>query len=87
MLTLYRSALRQRRALPVLTEGSLSWLPTTGDMLAFERSPGFFCVVNAGDRPAPPPAAVRGARLLLASDQPGADGTLPPDSAAWYAAA
>ena len=84
MVSLYREALRHRAALPALTEGPMTWLPTAADVLAFERAPGFFCVVNAGEHPASPPAAVRGARLLLASDPLGSDGTLPPDTAAWY---
>jgi alpha-glucosidase len=62
----------------------MSWLPAAGDVLAFARDPGFRCVVNAGEHPAELPAAVRGARLLLASAPLTGDGTLPPDTAAWY---
>jgi len=84
MLSLYRSALRHRAALTAMADGTMTWLRTAGDVLAFERGPGFFCVVNAGEHPAALPAAVTGARLLLASDPLTDDGTLPPDTAAWY---
>ncbi|MCU7729103.1 glycoside hydrolase family 13 protein [Actinoplanes sp. KI2] len=86
MLSLYRSALRHRATVPALTEGPLGWLPADGDVLAFDRGPGFVCVVNAGDRPAAAPDRVRGARLLLSSDPLGGNGVLPPDTAAWYIA-
>jgi alpha-glucosidase len=83
MLSLYREALRHRAALPALGDGTLTWLPAVEDVLAFARDPGFLCVVNAGTRPAPAPAA---GRLLLASGPLGEGGALPPDTAAWYAA-
>ncbi|MGA5300440.1 glycoside hydrolase family 13 protein [Nucisporomicrobium flavum] len=84
MLSLYRGALRHRAALPALGSGTLTWLSTEGDVLAFRRDPGFVCVVNAGERPAPAPPGVGDARLLLASGPVGEDGILPGDTAAWY---
>src|SRR5690606_13645516 len=82
MLALYREALRLRRDFRALGEGQLSWLPDSGAaVLAFERRPGFACVVNLGDRPAELPAH---SRVQLTS-VPLDDGMLPPDAAAWLA--
>jgi alpha-glucosidase len=85
MLNLYRSALRLRREIPALGDGTLSWLPADADVLAFRRDPGFVAVVNVGDRAADLPEAVRGARLVLTSGPVGDDGSLPAATAAWYA--
>jgi alpha-glucosidase len=87
MLNLYRDALRRRRELPALGDGTLTWLPSGDDMLAFRREPGFVCVVNTGDVPADLPEAVRQAKLILASGPVGENGDLPPDTTAWYAIA
>jgi alpha-glucosidase len=87
MLNLYREALRLRRESPALGDGTLSWLPTADDVLAFRRTPGFVCVVNVGDEPADLPEAVRGATPVLASGPLGDDGTLPAATAAWYTTA
>jgi alpha-glucosidase len=79
ILELYRSALALRRSEPALGDGELRWLPDRpAGVLAFERSPGFTCVVNlsAGAVPLPP------GELLLASG-PLAEERLPPDTAAW----
>ncbi|WP_433379295.1 glycoside hydrolase family 13 protein [Actinoplanes sp. CA-142083] len=84
MLSLYRAALRHRAALPALARGALTWLPAADGVLAFRRDPDFFCVVNAGERPAAAPSDLRRARLLLASGPVAGDGTLPPATAAWY---
>jgi alpha-glucosidase len=79
MLTLYREALRLRRAQPELGDGPMSWLPAEPGVLAFTRGAGgFACVVNLSDAPTALPAG----ELLLASD-PVIDGQLPPDTAAW----
>jgi alpha-glucosidase len=79
MLTLYREALRLRRAQPELGDGPMSWLPAEPGVLAFTRGAGgFACVVNVSGAPTPLPAG----ELLLASD-PLVDGQLPPDTAAW----
>ena len=83
MLHLYRRALRQRRQLPALGDGTLSWLPAGADTLAFRREPGFVCVLNVGDRPAEVPEAVRGLTPLLASGPVDGD-TLPTGTGAWY---
>jgi alpha-glucosidase len=83
-LNLYRAALACRRATPDLLTGELTWLPTSGGLLAFRRGPGFLCVVNAGDEPAPVPAEARGAVPLLASDPRATGDVLPATTAAWY---
>jgi alpha-glucosidase len=85
MLSLYREALRRRREVPALGDGTLTWLPSGEHMLAFRREPGFACVVNVGGEPADLPEAVRDAKLVLASGPLGQNGALPPDTAAWYA--
>ncbi|MEV4572924.1 glycoside hydrolase family 13 protein [Nonomuraea jabiensis] len=78
MLNLYRTALGLRRDL--LGDGTLTWLPAEGDVLAFTRDSGLTSVTNLGPGPVPLPAG----RLLLAS---GAleDGALPSDTTAWLA--
>ena len=78
-LALYRDALRLRREF--LGEQPLTWLDLGDGVLAFERGPGFGCVVNLSAGPVPLPAG----RLLLASGDVSAG--LPPDTAAWLAPA
>ena len=85
MLALYRSALELRRDRPELGDGTMTWIDTGGEVLAFRRDPGFVCVVNVGGDPAPPPDAVRDGALLLSSDPLEPDGSLPGATAAWYA--
>jgi alpha-glucosidase len=48
-------------------------------VLAFDRAPGFTCVVNLSDGPV---ALPHGARVLLSS-VPLVDGRLPLDAAVW----
>ncbi|MDP9815421.1 alpha-glucosidase [Spirilliplanes yamanashiensis] len=84
MLTLYRAALHLRRTTPALGDGTLTWLPTTDEVLAFTRTPGFACAVNTGTDHAPVPAPLRTATVLLSSAPLPDDGTLPPSTAAWY---
>ncbi|MEV0200984.1 DUF3459 domain-containing protein [Nonomuraea sp. NPDC050691] len=78
MLTLYRSALRLRRDL--LGDGTRTWLPPGGDVLAFRRDSGLVCVSNLGSVPVPLPPG----ELLLTSG-PVEGGALPPDTTAWVA--
>jgi alpha-glucosidase len=80
VLELYRAALRLRRELPALGDGTLRMRDDPADgVLAFDRDPGFTCVVNTGaDAVALPPGEV----LLASTDLPG-DGTLPGDAAVW----
>ncbi|MFI7639934.1 glycoside hydrolase family 13 protein [Nonomuraea sp. NPDC049400] len=76
MLNLYRDALGLRRDL--LGDGTLTWFPLGGEVLAFTRDSGLICLTNLSPDPVPLPAG----RLLLASG-PLADGALPTDTTAW----
>ena len=79
MLQLYRAALALRRREGSLGEGPLRWRESAPEVLLFERSPEFGCLVNLGSGPAelPPQATV-----LLASG-PLDGSTVPPDTAVW----
>jgi len=79
MLALYRAALALRHSRPALGGGELTWRPAEPGVLAFDRDPGFTCVVNLSDGPV---ALPHGARVLLSS-VPLVDGRLPVDAAAW----
>ena len=79
MLCLYRAALAVRRREAVLQNGSLRWLDSDGDVLAFSRGADFVCLVNLGPEPA---ALPEGSSVLLASDDL-VDGRLPEDTAVW----
>lgn len=85
MLALYRSALELRHDRTEFGDGTMAWIDTDGQMLAFRRDPGFVCVVNVGGEPAAPPDAVRDGALLLSSDPLEPDGSLPGATSAWYA--
>jgi alpha-glucosidase len=78
-LELYRTALRLRRELPVLGDGSMHWIDSAAGVLAFRRDPGFVCVVNLGAAPADLPPHER----ALVSSAPLEDGQLPVDAAVW----
>ena len=84
MLSLYRAALELRRDREELGDGTMTWIDTDGEVLAFRRDPGFVCVVNVGEQPAAPPDAVRDGALLLSSDPLEVDGRLPGATSAWY---
>jgi alpha-glucosidase len=79
MLELYRAALRQRRAEPALGDGSLRWLDSPQDVLAYARGERFVCVVNVSQRAVDLPAHES---ALIASGAL-AGGLLPPDTAIW----
>ena len=83
MLTLYREALRVRRAEPGLGDGPMGWLESDPQVLAFARGgatdPGFACVVNLSAQDVALPEHTG---VLLAS-APLAAGALPPDTAVW----
>jgi alpha-glucosidase len=83
-LELYRAALRLRRELPGLGDGSLSWLDSPEGVLSFAR-PGFVCTVNllghAVELPVP-------GRPVLASEPVTVEGEMarvPADSCVWWA--
>jgi alpha-glucosidase len=79
MLSLYRTALRIRRAHPALGEGLLSWLDAPPGVLTFRREPGLLCVANLSDTPFGLPGHDR----VLLSSEPMQDGKLATDTAAW----
>ncbi|MFD4907286.1 glycoside hydrolase family 13 protein [Kitasatospora purpeofusca] len=76
MLELYRSALRLRRT---RITGGLRWRPAPEGVLAFDRGPGFTCLVNLSPRPVPVDAD--GEHLLASASL--TDRLLPPDTALW----
>ena len=80
MLSLYRAAVRLRKAEPGLGDGPMEWLATTPEVLAFRRGERFACVVNLGPEPAELPSH---AELLLTSGPLADDGRLPRDTAVW----
>jgi alpha-glucosidase len=82
MLTLYRRALRRRRAEPALGTAGLTWLPSPDGVLSFRRGEGpaaVTVIVNLGEGPVELPGH---AEVLISSD-PVPGGLLPPDTAAW----
>jgi alpha-glucosidase len=81
-LSLYRRALRLRRAHSALGDGTLRWLAAPAGALAFSRKPGFACVVNFSADPVAPPA---NAEVLIASGPFDDDGRVPADTAVWFA--
>lgn len=78
MLHLYRDALALRRSEPGLGDGSLTWLDSKPEVLAFARG-DVACVVNLGADAADLPAHDD----ILLSSGPLTDGKLPCDTAAW----
>lgn len=77
---LYREGLQLRRSLPQLGEGTLRWLDSPPQVLAFVRGDGLVCAVNFGTEPVAAPAP--GFPLLASGDCP--SGTLPGSTAAWW---
>ncbi|MEV8569265.1 glycoside hydrolase family 13 protein [Streptomyces sp. NPDC051322] len=80
MLSLYRTALRLRRAEAGFKGAALSWLPAADGVLSFARSDGLRCVVNLAAEPAGLPGH---ARVLLTSGPLDDRGRLPQDTAVW----
>jgi alpha-glucosidase len=78
-LSLYKKALRLRRSLPALGDGTLTWREMAPNTLTFDRAPDFTCMVNLGNEPVPLPARHR----ILLSSGPCDGRSLPPDTAAW----
>jgi alpha-glucosidase len=79
MLSLYRTALGLRRALPALGDGSMTWLPSAPDVLTFARGSDFVCTVNLSAEPVDLPAHEQ--VLVVSAELAG--GRLPGDAAAW----
>jgi alpha-glucosidase len=78
-LSLYRAALRIRRADPDLGDGPLTFVDLAPDVLAFRRGTGLLSITNFADTAIPLPAG----EIALVSEELTADGALPPDSTAW----
>lgn len=79
MLTLYRTALAQRRELGLGVQ-DFAWLESPDEVIAFSRGASFVCLVNLGTDPVPLPVD---GRVLVSSVALEGDGLLPPDAAAW----
>ena len=78
-LSLYRSALRLRRALTGLAgDGPLTWRDLGDGVLAFDRGSSFRCIVNLSERPVP--LAGQGDPVLTSAP---VTADLPTDTAAW----
>jgi len=79
MLSLYRFALRIRRAEGALNDRSFEWLPSDPNVLAFRRGTDVVSITNLSGSAIrlPPHEAV----LLASADVP--DGLLPPDATVW----
>ena len=77
-LSLYRQALQLRREHPGLAGPELEWYGAPVGCLAFRRSGGLVCALNASDAPVEMPPG----DVLLASG-PVENRQLPPDTAVW----
>ena len=77
-LSLYRRALEVRRDHPAMSGESVEWFGAPADCMAFRRTGGLICALNAGNIPVPLPPG----ELLLASGSLDG-GLLLPDTAAW----
>jgi alpha-glucosidase len=80
MLSLYRKALQLRREHPAFAEDGLEWVTVPDDCVAFRRSGGLLCVLNASSAEIAVPAGD-----VLLSSGPLSNGRLPPDTAVWLA--
>ncbi|AYF97335.1 glycoside hydrolase family 13 protein [Protaetiibacter intestinalis] len=79
MLSLYRSALAERRSRHELRLGELSWFELGAEAIAFRRGESLLNVTNLGSTPlALPPH-----RELILGSAALEDGLLPPDSTVW----
>ena len=77
-LSLYRQALEIRREHPAMSGEEVEWFGAPAGCMAFRRSGGLVCALNAGDFPVPlPPGDV----LLASGSLDG--GQLHPDTAVW----
>ena len=77
-LAFFRRAIELRRSRSEFDGAAIEWLDSPADGLVFRFAGGLVCALNAGRRP----MALPDGELLLASGEL-ADGTLPPNTAAW----
>jgi alpha-glucosidase len=80
-LEFYRQALRLRGRRAELGDGTMTWIDSPADVLAYSRGEHFQCWVNFGTTPITLPAG----ELLVASGPLNADGSLPTDTTVWLA--
>jgi len=80
MLSLYRQALELRREHPAVSGDEVEWFGAPEGCMAFRRSGGLVCALNASDTSVPMPPG----DLILTSG-PLDGGGLPPDTAVWLA--
>lgn len=80
-LSLFRDALRLRALMAPPAGSAIGWLPAPDRVLAFDRGPGWRCIVNLGRVPFP--LVGLGWPMLMSS--PLVAGGLAPYSAAWLA--
>lgn len=78
-LWLYHRALRLRRELPALGDGSMRWPDGPPGALVLARDPDVVCVLNCGDEPVPLPPH----REVLLASGPLDAGLLPDNTAVW----
>jgi alpha-glucosidase len=76
-LSLFRRALRLRRALEGFQDAALEWVDTPGDTVAYRRG-DVLVLLNAGAEPVRLPEGE-----VLLSSGPLGDGTVPADTAVW----
>jgi alpha-glucosidase len=79
MLSLYKAALGIRRSHPALGDGTLTWIESGPNVLAFERGFGFVSITNLSETAVDLPTYTK----LLISSAPLEKGKLPTDSTAW----
>lgn len=77
-LSLYRQALELRYARPEFSGDTVEWYGAPEGCIAFRRSGGLICAMNASAEPVPLPPG----QVLLVST-PLDNGLLPPNTAAW----
>jgi alpha-glucosidase len=76
-LSLFRRALRLRRALEGFQDAALEWVDAPGDTVAYRRG-DVLVLLNAGAEPVRLPEGE-----VLLSSGPLSDGTVPADTAVW----
>jgi alpha-glucosidase len=84
-LNFYRAALAARRANPDLGDGTLTWVDSDPEVLAFRRGEHFACVVNVTDEDVALPAEFAGATVTLSSAEVSDAAKVPANTTVWLA--
>jgi len=84
-LHFYRKVLATRREVTTGISDEVTVLGSAPGTLALRRGDALVCIINCGSRPAKVPAEA--GRLVISSGPMHGNGTLPPDTAAWFATA